>query len=305
MKYTKYYETENFDPSKLEFVEWFDNGLPSNIIDLDLQESAGLIHPPEIILEGEGLLTHTGKCRELLDEQGYGNFNYDGKCQHCGTRLRYCNIYKNIENGELIVVGETCATERLSLTLSQFKIRRAQSKTQAQETRIWRAQQYSTWIAEDATRAGLVSYLEENDRDDFYYSLLRYFRKNGRLSEAQEKALRKSIKKQKEYTEAEAERVANAKPAPKGRVTIKGRVLGTKVKDTMWDSILKMTVEAEEGYRVWGTVPNSIYFDVRKGDIVEFTATVEPSETDNLFGFFKRPTKAQILEKAQTEESNE
>ena len=50
--------------------------------------------------------------------------------------------------------------------------------------------------------------------------------------------------------------------------------------------------EAETAAK-WGSVPSSI--DVDKDDVVRFTATVEKSSDDPLFGFFKRPAKAEVL----------
>jgi hypothetical protein len=44
---------------------------------------------------------------------------------------------------------------------------------------------------------------------------------------------------------------------------------------------------------VWGTVPASID-NVQRGALVEFTATVQVSDNDPKFGFFKRPSKAKI-----------
>ena len=54
-----------------------------------------------------------------------------------------------------------------------------------------------------------------------------------------------------------------------------------------------MTVQAD-GFKAWGTQPASIS-DARTGDKIEFTATLEASDRDKSFGFFKRPKAAKIL----------
>ena len=119
---------------------------------------------------------------------------------------------------------------------------------------------------------------------------------------------------------AQAEREARATAlieagvtVPTGKTTVTGVVVSIKAKETFYtysgEVTLKMLVESDEGYRVWGSVPRSLeggsdfrdgqYVAVRgveEGDTVTFTATLEPSDSDPLFGFFKRPTKAKILQ---------
>jgi hypothetical protein len=56
---------------------------------------------------------------------------------------------------------------------------------------------------------------------------------------------------------------------------------------------MKMLVVTDTGWKVWGTMPAAL--DVDRGARVRFTATVKPSDDDPHFGFFSRPTKAQVL----------
>ena len=62
-----------------------------------------------------------------------------------------------------------------------------------------------------------------------------------------------------------------------------------------------MLVKDDSGFKVFGTVPSSIS-RVSKGDVVEFTATLEPSKDDPKFGFYKRPSKA-VAHYAEDEEA--
>jgi len=98
---------------------------------------------------------------------------------------------------------------------------------------------------------------------------------------------------------AEAEIAA---PVPTGRVAVKGKVLMTKTVDGYAYNTLvhKMLVKDDSGFKVFGTVPNAISC-VSKGDVVEFTATLEPSKDDPKFGFYKRPSKA-VAHYAEDEE---
>lgn len=58
----------------------------------------------------------------------------------------------------------------------------------------------------------------------------------------------------------------------------------------------KITLLDDRGFRVHGTVPASIQDRVERGTRLSLTATTSASDDDETFGFFKRPTSAQILE---------
>lgn len=75
-----------------------------------------------------------------------------------------------------------------------------------------------------------------------------------------------------------------------GRQEITGVVLSLKEKYTDWGCVLKMLVQDDRGFRVWGTVPDSL--GCVRGDRVKFVGTVQQSDNDTRFGFFKRPAKA-------------
>ena len=120
----------------------------------------------------------------------------------------------------------------------------------------------------------------------------------------------------------EAERKAAAEPVPTGRTTITGPVLSWKTVTNSFsyyaEDILKIVVEDQRGFRVFGTCPakladaarDAFYADrdsalygsdvwkneALKGALVTFTAQLEPSADDPHFGFFKRPTSAQLLD---------
>ena len=86
---------------------------------------------------------------------------------------------------------------------------------------------------------------------------------------------------------------AAAQPVPvnAGRIAVCGTVLTTKIQESQYGSTLKMLVRDDRGFKLWGSVPSSIY--PSRGDTVEFVAAVEPSDDDPKFGFYKRPTKAE------------
>jgi hypothetical protein len=82
--------------------------------------------------------------------------------------------------------------------------------------------------------------------------------------------------------------------APEGRAVITGTILAFKRQESMYGDVLKMLVQDDRGFRVWGTVPSSLD-DAERESRITFTATVTASNKDAKFGFFKRPTKAAII----------
>ena len=91
----------------------------------------------------------------------------------------------------------------------------------------------------------------------------------------------------------EVEEVAGVVVA--GRYVVEGTVLSTKWVENGYGESLKMLVRIEQAdgiVRLWGSVPSAI--DPEIGDKVRFTAAVETGREAD-FGFFKRPTKAEIV----------
>jgi hypothetical protein len=131
----------------------------------------------------------------------------------------------------------------------------------------------------------------------------------GRLSEKQEAAVRKILERAKgrvaEWEVKLAEEFANSADCPQGRVQVVGTVLSVKDVETNFGNVWKMLVRDDSGFKVWGSMPRKLRepedengqwlaAEELKGKRVSFTAAVEPSEDDQKFGFFKRPTKAKI-----------
>jgi hypothetical protein len=86
---------------------------------------------------------------------------------------------------------------------------------------------------------------------------------------------------------------ANGEDAPEGRQVITGTLLTLKYQESHYGETLKMLVQDDRGFRVWGSVPSSL--DANRNDRIQFTAAITQSDKDSKFGFFKRPTKAQII----------
>jgi hypothetical protein len=123
------------------------------------------------------------------------------------------------------------------------------------------------------------------------------------LTERQEAALKRSLTQYHDRNErivaSRQARVVRSSIST-GRVVITGKVVSTKWVENDFGGSLKMLVESDQGWRVYGTVPRAIECangcDLGKGDRVTFTATVAPKEAD--FSFFSRPTNASVLRDA-------
>jgi hypothetical protein len=136
--------------------------------------------------------------------------------------------------------------------------------------------------------------------------LLRTLESKGALSvkqiELAERLIREDYEEQAKTEAVDAERaaeVAAALPVPTGRIEVEGEVLTVKDYENEHNPrgglIFKMLVLGDDGWKVWGTVPRSISPD--RGDRVKFTATVKPKEGDETFGYYSRPSKAEVLVK--------
>ena len=131
----------------------------------------------------------------------------------------------------------------------------------------------------------------------------------GSLSERQVEAVVKAAHRFQERLDRSANEVLA--PVIEGTYVVMGKVLSETVKDSPYGPTHKMLVEVDTPlgiYRVWGSVPATLEgsydddghftYGVQSGDRVAFTASVERSQRDENFGFFKRPRGARISERA-------
>jgi len=89
---------------------------------------------------------------------------------------------------------------------------------------------------------------------------------------------------------------------PTGTQTISGVIISTDTQENAYGTRDVMTVRDDRGFTVWGSEPGDTktptgepYAFIERGDRITFTATVERSDRDPSFGFFKRPRKASII----------
>ncbi len=131
---------------------------------------------------------------------------------------------------------------------------------------------------------------------------------SGRMSERQIDAACRAVVRdaQREAQRAtwaaeSAALVAQGVTVPTGRQTVTGEILSAKYRETMHGTSIKVTLKTDAGYKLWGTLPGNLEpsdYDLSAlaGRRVTFTATLEPSDRDQTFGFYKRPTKASFTD---------
>jgi len=165
-----------------------------------------------------------------------------------------------------------------------------------------------TWF-KTVERAGEIEmWLNRNGgdgSDSFADSLGNTLSDYGKLSPKQCAAVLKiidgNIAKKAEWAAKSAAENADAEAIVNGKQAITGEVITVKTQEGYYGDTLKMLVRDDRGFKVWGTVPSALSEAAYEaettvnGSRVTFSATVEASEDDNKFGFYKRPTKAKLI----------
>jgi hypothetical protein len=118
----------------------------------------------------------------------------------------------------------------------------------------------------------------------------------GALTPKQEAAVEKWHAKDSDR-QAEKQISEDAPALTEGRRLIVGEVISAKQKYTSryGGAVTKITVALDDGNKVWGTMPSALSEDAIKGERISFTATVTPSDRDEHFGFFKRPSEGEYV----------
>jgi hypothetical protein len=214
-------------------------------------------------------------------------------CDHCGAHFHYGAMYES-DTGEVAIVGNICASNKLNLTAHEYADAKLRSLVKAARSKI----------AADKAEASLAKNRRDALSFDHYISrdIRSKFRKWHNCSVKQWALIKKIAREGSERAARieEDKKTAVAIPAEllDGRHTIKGEILVTKFQASMYGDVLKMLIKDERGFKVWGTAPNALWEEHTgsvKGMIVEFNATVEVSDDDETFGFYKRPTKVNVI----------
>lgn len=243
----------------------------------------------------EGWRKEQAELRELTAGSPYLS---TGQCDHCGARFAHGALIKHIPTGQHLTIGCDCADGRFGMSQAEYDRFRETKKQAAARSRLGRARQLLAWRREQPE---LLRLLNKGRDDEFLGSLRRQLCDKGELSERQIEAGLKAGRSKSEWiSKRDAERAqleATGEPVIAGRQQITATVLAIKSQDTEFGIVWKLLVQLWGGSKLWGTQPASLD-GANRGDRVTFTAAVEPSADDPFFGYYKRPTKAYILSRA-------
>lgn len=252
-----------------------------------------------------------GACETFILQKPVDNFEHMDKCCICGTHFRYGEAWEHTPTGERMSIGHICASKYgLMADDAEYQGLRAKAIRKAKRE-----------IERKAKLADVIWFLNQHHETRVHLSLdndiVRDMKAKleqwGSLTEKQLDFLKRL------YDEAQVEQ-KELPPVPmpefEKRATIEGEILGVKwVEGYGYHAadIAKMIVRVEHGdgaYKVYGTMPDSVSWELNnliegneglRGLIrrihprVRFTAAFEVSRDDKTFGFFKRPTKAELL----------
>lgn len=270
---------------------------------------------------------------DVLDYLVEGNFKSKGTCDHCGARFHHGVFMWFRPRHEVIAVGHTCAYETFSLDSRAALLRKRAEKAHkvAREAEAIRVKADAFKAAHAAEVAHLEEFSVEHEGwkpyGDFYADVLRRIDRYGDVSEKTIEAVRRGMVRDPEMRARRLAEMAEVKATgvkvPERRLVITGEVLSVKWKDSYYGGAFKMLVKDDRGFKVWGTRPDSLaasifHFmvedgvdewankpEVKPGDRIRFTAACEPSKDDDYFGFFKRPTKAEVIERKFDDDAKE
>jgi hypothetical protein len=244
----------------------------------------------------------------VLDEAEWESCNIDeskfkaDRCECCGHKIKYAAIAKHLPTGSVVALGRKCASniealknfgsliENASIALSQRILcdnREKQFRNLHPE-----ACEALDWAKLGFSRIGS--------------DLLEKLRRFGSLSDKQISFLISLYHRD----------VANRKSAtaivPTGKASVEGTILSVKTSQTQGKYgkfKFVVLVDIGGGVKAWGKAKGEWSHHAilgatpigdaplqKKGDRVKFTATFEPSKKDPLFGFFKRPSKWEVLQ---------
>jgi len=280
-----------FDPGEYEHVRSFYQG--------NSDEARG-VYQYEAQREREWLAAH-GRDEGLPEFEG--NHYAKGTCDHCGARFDYGETVAHMPTMTYIHVGHICASETFELDNRADLLRRDAARAIARANELAKQREAAEKFAATDRGSIVVAHLRKHNWNNFYADLLAKLERFGTLTDGQMAAVERNIDKDNQRAaerEARMEREAamDKNPCPTGRGQITGEVLSAKWKDTPFGAQLKMLVLDDRGFKVYGTVPSRLDDEVERGTRITFVAEVTPSDDDELFGFFKRPTQASILEAA-------
>lgn len=297
------------EPSAYSFEFWFDNQ--------PWRDLPGWEHP-DVIQAVRKMRQRVEEKRDLLRDRSTSVYKPHGRCAHCGNWIRYHVVLRDRRDDALIAVGQDCADNRFGRSDDEWaeykdRLDRMRAEAARGEKRMAIREQFpeaadllETCLEEreeeieNGHGRGLGWSQEFEDRwPDFVVDVATRSYRHGRLSEAQAEAVVDAVPEHRDRRARWREEAESRPPVPEGRVDVEGEVLKVEMRENGYGGRVVMTVRSDDGWTVWGTAPKAFRWDVEKGDRVRFRAEIEASDDDESFGFYSRPTKAELIDENQ------
>lgn len=234
-----------------------------------------------------------------------------GSCSICGTFIHH-HFMIRCGDGSVWFAGSDCIEKinpemyaaikrarREEIRAARAEQHRERRKAEERAARVARSARARAFLVEHPEVAPLLRALRGvSDGPNLCRALIEW----GSLTEGQIRYARNRV----EDLATVWGRIPSELPK---RVAIEGRVLAVKLHEGAYGDTWKMIVRAElpgsgGAVKLWGSVPESLWTrDAQdrmvppRGARVRFVAAVQPGREPE-FGFFKRPTKAEIVEPA-------
>lgn len=269
------------------------------------------------------------------------NHKWEGQCDCCGARYKFGAWFHTTEGNTYIAIGGICASKLSLGSPEAMKTFREQVNTfKVHQERIAKARVYLTSVGLAAildmyiSKDNSLEFPERTLRD----MCGRVVQWGTELSEKQRTFAAKLIQQIADRPGLLAAREAADEarqpvPVSDKRMTIVGKIVSAKYQESDWvngffkPESVKIVVEHADGWKVWGSLPSDlaaglpveygeatyqngamlhsgrgINTESLKGKRIQFDARLTVSDNDHKFGFFKRPTKAKMLDVAPTQE---
>lgn len=228
----------------------------------------------------------------------FSHHEHGGNCHICGAACKYDAIFYHKPTNSYIRTGLECA-DKVDASIDGALFRKVVK--QGLEARAGKKKAALALEARglDKKVEAVLSTPPESKKDEEYLVQDLHGRlvKYGVLSDKQWAfmgSLLTRIEKRQEWAlKREAEKAA-AKPVPKveTRMEVRGEIVS--IKQGMFGE--QMLIKTPDGWMAFGAVPADLQrAGVTRGQKVKFMALVKVSDKDEKFAFFKRPTKAFVM----------
>ena len=219
------------------------------------------------------------------------------RCVTCGSKLNHVVVFNHATEGP-VAVGRDCAKDFWAGSEEEMRVRRAIEKAEIENRKARVAEEWAKWLE---IRPDIA---EAFERFSAHYIIGDIAEKGATYGDISPKAaalVRKIAEEETARLAEEAlvegiEAAAGTEPVPvtDERIKFTGTVVKEYWKSSDYGDKHVMIFLDDRGFKIWGTVPSKLW-EIKIGDRLEFAATVEASDEDPGFGFFKRPTKVALL----------